>query len=29
MTRDQAARLRQDAVRQGMPRDSYIQNYKQ
>ena len=29
MTREQAARLRQDALRQGMPRDSYIQNYKQ
>lgn len=29
MTRDQAARLRQHALRQGMPRDSYIQNYKQ
>lgn len=29
MTRDDAARLRQEAVRQGMPGDSYIQNYKQ
>jgi len=29
MTRDEAARLRQEAVRQGMPSDSYIQNYKQ
>ena len=29
MTRDQAARLRQEALRQGMPHDSYIQNYKQ
>jgi hypothetical protein len=29
MTREQAARLRQDALRQGMPRDAYIQNYKQ
>ncbi len=29
MTRDQAAQLRQQAVREGMPHDSYIQNYKQ
>jgi hypothetical protein len=29
MTRDQAARLRQEALREGMPHDSYIQNYKQ
>ncbi len=29
MTRDQAARLRQEALRQGMPHDSYIQNYRQ
>lgn len=29
MTRDQAARLRQRVIGLGMPRDSYIQNYKQ
>lgn len=29
MSRDQAAQLRQQAVREGMPHDSYIQNYKQ
>jgi hypothetical protein len=29
MTREDAARLRSKALRQGMPRDSYIQNYKQ
>jgi len=29
MTRSEAARLRLKALRQGMPRDSYIQNYKQ
>lgn len=29
MTRSDAARLRSKAVREGMPRDSYIQNYKQ
>jgi serine/threonine protein kinase len=28
-TRDEAARLRQEAVREGMPGDSYIQNYKE
>jgi eukaryotic-like serine/threonine-protein kinase len=29
MQRDEAARLRQQALRLGMPRDTYIQNYKQ
>ncbi len=29
MTRSEAAQLRLKALRQGMPRDSYIQNYKQ
>jgi hypothetical protein len=29
MTRSDAARLRLKALREGMPRDSYIQNYKQ
>jgi hypothetical protein len=29
MTREEAAGLRQKALHQGMPRDSYIQNYKQ
>ena len=29
MQRDDAARLRQKALGLGMPRDSYIQNYKQ
>jgi serine/threonine protein kinase len=29
MTKDQAARLRQRVLRLGLPRDSYIQNYKQ
>ncbi len=29
MSRDEALRLRQRALRMGMPRDSYIQNYKQ
>jgi hypothetical protein len=27
MTRDQASHLRQQAVRMGLPRDSYTQNY--
>jgi eukaryotic-like serine/threonine-protein kinase len=29
MQRDDAVSLRQKALRLGMPRDSYIQNYKQ
>ena len=29
MTRNEAARLRLKALRQGMPRDTYIQNYKE
>ncbi len=29
LTREEAARLRQRAVGVGLPRDSYIQNYKQ
>jgi hypothetical protein len=29
MTREQAARLRKRVLRLGLPRDSYIQSYKQ
>ena len=29
MTREEAQQLRRKALREGMPRDSYIQNYKQ